>query len=408
MPLALIIGASLASIFVAGLILYFFFRKVNTPYSDLETGGDVPDIALSESVAPDVPDNDSSCDLIQTETVDDETGEPETPEPAPYEESTTETPVEPIAISFPQYPTLEDVDIEVVLMLETLTESLPKLPSVTFNLLPVLAQPGSGAREVATVIERDQSTAARMLRWVNSSFYGLEGKVTSLQRAVTILGLDTVRSVVLEESFSRSMQIDGIPGLDIETVWRHAAAASVAAKFLARKVRGVEPDVAATAGLLHDIGMLLILMTEHRNLALAIEDVKETGRPLIEAEFDYLGFNHQIWGEAFIIAWRLPEEIAEAIGKHHSPLKEPFNPLAVVLWLSDYLVSHVGFPCPNDNIPAYSDEEIGAIMGRIGLKPPLEQYVTESLVREMLNVTKYWSNDEEQDLDQSKSTATLY
>ncbi len=406
MQVAWIIGASLATIIVVGLILYFFFRSVKLPETDLETGEDIPDIDLPESVAPDVPDKETSCELTETETVDDKPCEPETP--APCEESASETPVEPIVITFPQYPTLEDVDIEVVLLLETLTESLPKLPTVTFDLLPVLAQPGSGAREVATVIERDQSTAAKMLRWVNSSFYGLEGKVTSLQRAVTILGLDTVRSVVLEESFSRSMKIDGVPGLDIETVWRHAAAASVAAKFLARKVRGVEPDVAATAGLLHDIGMLLMLMTEHRNLANAIEDVKETGRPLIEAEFDYLGFNHQIWGEAFVIAWRLPEEIAEAIGKHHSPLKEPFNPLAVVLWLSDYLVSHVGFPCPNDNVPVYTDEELGAIMGRVGLKPPLEQYVSESLVREMLSVTKYWSKDEEPEIDQSKSTVTLY
>jgi putative nucleotidyltransferase with HDIG domain len=302
-----------------------------------------------------------------------------------------DAPLIELEVDFPEFPTINDVSEDTLENLNNLTQSLPKLPTITMDLLPVLAQPGSGAKEVAKVIERDQSTAARMLRWVNSSFYGLEGKVNSLQRAITILGMDTVRSVVLEDSFSRDQNLKGIPGLELETIWRHAAATSIAAKYIARKVRGVEPDVAATAGLLHDIGFLLMLMMEAQNLELAMKEAIESDRPMLECEYDLLGFNHQIWGETFIRAWRLPDVIADAIGKHHSPLKEPFNPLAAVLWLCNYLVTHVGFPCPNDIITTPTDEQIALVMGKIGLTPPMEHHVTESLVREMISVAQLWS-----------------
>lgn len=290
-----------------------------------------------------------------------------------------------------EYPTIADIPEETVQQLETLTKSLPKLPNVTFDLLPVLARPGSGASEVAQVINRDQSSAARMLRWVNSSFYGLEGKVTSLQRAVTILGMDTVRSVVLEDSFSRGTQLKGLPGLSPNAIWRHAAAAGIAAKHLARSIRGVEPDVAATAGLLHDIGLLLLLILERNNLDKAIRMSDAQHLPLIETEFEVLGFNHQIWGEAFILAWNLPAEIATAIGRHHTPMREPVDRLAVTLWLADYLVSTIGFSCPSNHSPHVPDEELEEILHVIGLRPPLESHITEGLVREMINATSNWA-----------------
>jgi HD-like signal output (HDOD) protein len=337
----------------------------------------IPDAPLPESVAPE------SVDV-----------EPVVDAQAVYEHGPEEDEdsLKHIEVSIhAEYPTIADIPEEMVGHLGSLTKALPKLPNVALDLLPVLAQPGSGAAEVAQVINRDQATAARMLRWVNSSFYGLEGKVTSLHRAITILGMDTVRSVVLEDSFSRGTFLRGLPGLAQNTIWRHAAAAGIAAKHLARIIRGVEPDVAATAGLLHDIGLLLILIVERQNLTKALAMSEEQNRPLIDTEFELLGFNHQIWGEAFVLAWRLPAEIGTAIGRHHTPLKEPIDRLAVTLWLADYLVSNVGFPCPNNTAPYTSDEEMEEIMQIVGLKPPLESHITQGLVREMINVTRFWS-----------------
>ncbi len=292
------------------------------------------------------------------------------------------------------YHTLEDVTEETAELLCSLTQALPKLPNATLDLIPILAKPGTGAKEVAHVIERDQASAARLLRWVNSSFYGLEGKVKSLQRAVTILGIDTVRSVVLEDAFSRGVRFRGLQGLSPHTIWRHAAATSIAAKHLARNARGVEPDVAATAGLLHDIGLLLLLILERQNLKGILEVSREFKESVIENEFDFLGFNHQVWGESFVKSWNLPDQIASAIGRHHCPMREPFDPLAAVLWLANYLVARMGFACPQDQIPVVPDEELAELMKRLGLRPPLAYHISEGLIREMVSATSCWTPSE--------------
>lgn len=339
---------------------------------------EVPEATLPKSVAPVPdykPDKSSSDSEAQSSAEKEETSEIE-------------------ARINGDHHTIEDIPEETLDLLETLNEALPKLPSATLDLMPVLARPGAGAKEVAAIIERDQSTAARMLRWVNSSFYGLEGKVNSLQRAVTILGMDTVRSVVLEDAFSRGVKFRGLNGLSPHTIWRHAAATSITAKHLARHVRGVEPDVAATAGLLHDIGILLLLILERQNLKGILEVSREFREPLIDNEFDFLGFNHQVWGECFVRAWHLPDEIASAIGRHHCPMKEPFDRLAAVLWLANYMVSRIGFACPQDQVAIISDEDIEPLTSRVGLKVPVERYITEGMVREIVSATSCWHTSE--------------
>lgn len=290
------------------------------------------------------------------------------------------------------YPVLEDITLDVEEDLKTLITALPKLPTVAFDVLSILSKHGTGSREIAKIIERDQSTAARLLRWVNSSLFGLDGKVTSLQRAVTLLGMDTIRTLVLEDSLERNSNFTGTVWLSPEMVWRHVAAVSACSKYFAKSVRGVEPDVAATAGLLHDIGLILMLITERRGLDEIGEVCKTKKIPPIEGESDTLGFNHQILGEVFCNAWGLPDEISKSIGRHHSPLLEPFNPLAALLWLADYAVSRLGFECPEGFIPDADPAEVDELLSRLGLKPPVEHYITEGLVREMLNSTKYWAS----------------
>jgi HD-like signal output (HDOD) protein len=226
---------------------------------------------------------------------------------------------------------------------------------------------------------------------VNSSLFGLEGKVDSLHRAVTLLGLDTVRSAVLEDALGRSVDLKSLDGFGVPTVWSHAAAASVAAKHLSMSARGTSPDVAATAGLLHDIGLLLLLTTEQKGLDSALKSAREANEPLIAHEDACIGFNHQTWGEVLVRAWRLPEGIALAIGAHHCPMREPFDPLAAILWLADYMISRMGFACPRDIVPWVDLDELEELMHKMGLRPPLDRYITEGLVRELVRATQQWS-----------------
>jgi len=289
------------------------------------------------------------------------------------------------------FPTVDSIEEDARELIKSGIQCIPKLPGVTLEVLPILAKPGCGAKEIAQIIERDQPMAARLLRWVNSSFYGLENKVNSLHRAVALLGVNTIRSIVLEDSFSRGDEIKDIEGLKLETVWIHAAASSCASRHLANHSRAVEANVAATAGLLHDIGLLTMFITGKSKLEEIIKLAIDSDQPMIAHEFDILGANHQIYSELFMEAWSLPDEIKIAVGRHHNPLMEPFNPLVAVIWLANYIVSRTGFACPDFQIPVAEEDEINELMKKIGLRPPLDRYLTEALVRDLINSTHFFT-----------------
>jgi HD-like signal output (HDOD) protein len=364
------------AIFISAVSLWYWSPRESEVNPGNSTNDDIPDTTLSKDIDPstariDIPD------------------QPQ--ESAPQKENLHIIPVSPDTL----YPTISDIPAEILIKIHDLTSALPKLPNAALDLLPVLACPGAGTKEVAEIVTRDQSSAARLLRWVNSSQFGLEGQIHSLHRAVTLLGLDTVRSLVLEDSIGRVAPTSSIVGLDHKTIWRHASAVSVTAKILAGSTHGLQPDIAATAGLLHNIGLLLLFTVEGGKLQSAIEVSHEAGEPLIAHEDAVIGFNHQIWGEIFVRAWKIPDVIAYGIGAHHSPMKEPFDPLAAVLWLADYMVSRMGISCPEDCFPYAQESEINELMVKVGLQPPLERYLTENLGRELLKATQYWSRKKE-------------
>jgi hypothetical protein len=101
----------------------------------------------------------------------------------------------------------------------------------------------------------------------------------------------------------------------------------------------------------------------------------------------------------------LPDIIARAVGSHHSPLREPVDPLACVIWLADYMVSRLGFPCPEGQIPLAQEEELTVLMRRIGLHTPLGRYITEGLVREMMSATRLWGTEPAADRAKTSSAS---
>lgn len=393
----------IAAIVALCLVFIVYASFIVAPASDNKTdesdsSDDVPDAELPVSVTPTVLESKPVQEIIDdTEQVSDSGSEEADEEmvgeqvEAPAEEP---VPVREVPVSVTgDYMTLKDVPSETLENLELITATLPELPRVAMQLLPMLTRPGVGAKEIATVISRDQTTAARLLRWVNSSFFGLESKVESLHRAVALLGLDTVRSAVMQGAFDQQINPVSIQGMAGTTIWRHASAVSIIAKDFARQVRGIEPDVAATAGLLHDIGFLLMLVMERRSLNTACELARETNMPMVGCEDEYVGFNHQVMGECFVRAWRLPDIIADAIGKHHTPLKHGFDPLAGVLWLADYVASRLDFACPDTQVLIAKDEEIDELLHLLGAKPQLDAMVTDALLKQIIQTTYFWSSD---------------
>jgi len=302
-----------------------------------------------------------------------------------YNSGTVTVQVSPRAL----YPTVDILEPAPRELLRAGIACIPKLPGVCFKALPMLSKPGCGANEIAEIIQNDQTVAARLLRLSNSSYYGFEKKVDSIQMAVALLGNDTVRSLVLEDSFSRLGVLKDIEGLKVETIWNHAAAVSAIARHLAKNMRNLESNVAATAGLLHDVGILIMMIMGRTRMVEALRRCDDKQKLLIEHEFDVFGANHQIYGDLFIEAWNIPNAIRTAIGRHHCPLEEPFNQLAAVIWLSDYIASRAGFACPAHQVPIADETDLNFLLVQCGLKPPLERYETESLARELAHCTKF-------------------
>ncbi len=193
-------------------------------------------------------------------------------------------------------------------------EDLPSLPHVVAKVIAIAANPEVSVAEIAAVVEKDAALAARVLRVVNSPFYGLRSRIGSLQQAVAYLGLRTLRSLSLGLSLGGLFR--GL-GVGMEEFWRHSLFCAVSARKMAPR-RGLDPEEAFVAGLLQNIGLLVMF----RHLPeQTILDLFPTGYCLdtLAAEQRELGCDHTALGELLAQHWNLPESMVAPLRFHHSP-----------------------------------------------------------------------------------------
>jgi HD-like signal output (HDOD) protein len=137
--------------------------------------------------------------------------------------------------------------------------SLPTLPDVAMKVLEMSERPDVSMRSIGDIVERDPVIATRLLKLVNSPFYGIRREVTSIHQALLILGLSSLRNLVLSSSMTDLFNSAGSVGsFDRRELWRHSIATAIAARSLAAKTRLADSDVAFTAGLIHDVGKIVI------------------------------------------------------------------------------------------------------------------------------------------------------
>ena len=196
----------------------------------------------------------------------------------------------------------------------TVMRNLPPLPEVTRRLLGILGDENASASDVSKILSSDQTLAGKVLKIVNSSFYGVQQEVKTISRAVVILGFAGVRKLAMGIGSVEALRKMG-EELDMADFWEHAMANAVGAQSLALvgKVR-VDPEEAFVAGLMHDIGSYV--------LAAAVPDayapiLAENGPDRLTREFEATGFNHVQIGQGLLQFWELPEAFADAARNHH-------------------------------------------------------------------------------------------
>ena len=185
-------------------------------------------------------------------------------------------------------------------------------------MLEMMRQPGSSAERIAHVIQNDPALASKVLRTVNSSYYGLSKPCPNITRAVALLGINTVKSITLGLSLVEMGRSAG-EGLELVAYWRRAVYCAAAARLIAKHSRGCDPDEAFVAALLQDVGMLASFAALGREYAKVAKAGEADHDQLLEAERAALNFDHAEIGAQMGEKWRLPEQIVAATRFHHRP-----------------------------------------------------------------------------------------
>ncbi|NCC23772.1 MAG: HDOD domain-containing protein [Deltaproteobacteria bacterium] len=217
---------------------------------------------------------------------------------------------------------------------------LPFSPVLIRDLFILTAEDSLGSlADVARAVNRDPGLSAAILKTANSAYYGLQSQISTLDRAVSILGMKEIRTMVLFVALrSVNKRIDP-NDFDLESFWRHGFAVALTARTVANVLEHRDPSIIYTAGLLHDMGKLFtVLLRPDHWRAINVLAVKD-GVPLLEAEEAHWGIDHALIGALALRSWNLPDEITEPISWHHAPLSAPaFQEASAILCLADGLV----------------------------------------------------------------------
>ena len=219
---------------------------------------------------------------------------------------------------------------------------LVSLPAVYARLSATLANPRSSAGAIADIIVEDAGLAARLLRLVNSSFYGFGARVDTVSRAVVLVGTRQISELALATSVLRMFQ--GIPTryVDMKALWLHGVATGVAARVIGMRRGDANVERLFVAGVLHDIGRLLIYRAVP-DLAREIFKPEREDALLTEIEQERLGFDHADVGGALLQAWNLPERLEDAVAFHHRPAADRRSPIeSATIHLADIVAHTVG------------------------------------------------------------------
>ena len=197
-------------------------------------------------------------------------------------------------------------------------EALPSLPEVVGHLMRSLKDENADVDTLAHHINSDPAILARLLAAANSAASGLSTRIYSAKQAFLVLGADRVTNIILASALSYRYDTRS-SGFDTRLLWRHSLGVASCAQVLAEEV-GIDPDLAFTGGLLHDIGQLLMFIASPLNYVQALElHHRRDDLSLIAAERSLFGYDHAAAGRALALCWKLPGEVVDAIAAHHEP-----------------------------------------------------------------------------------------
>jgi putative nucleotidyltransferase with HDIG domain len=247
--------------------------------------------------------------------------------------------------------------------IEKYIQNMPSLPTSVVKVLEVCNNPRTSPADLNYIISLDPVLTGKVLNLINSAYYSLSQHVTTLVRAIIMLGLNTVKNLALSSAVLEGIRAKGgMGGIDMEAFWRHSLAVGVTSKLIAEK-RGVDSKVLEeyfTAGLLHDIGKIPLGMVIAESYAVMVQAAGKKRLSLIKAEDKFLGINHCACGELIVKKWNLQGPIGDIIINHHNcaEYSGPSRELLYNVALANYSVQQWDIGFSGDSHPEIGPETL--------------------------------------------------
>ncbi len=267
--------------------------------------------------------------------------------------------------------------------------TIPTLSIVIEKLARLLQNPQTSAEEIGKAITMDQALASKVLKLVNSAFYGFPGKIGTITHAVVILGFSTVKNIVLTASIfdAFSSRKDHSSEFSMENFWMHSIACGAASQTIAKHIGFKEKEECFIAGLIHDIGKIILCHYFPEEFDCVFQTARHNGVLFYESEKQTIGITHEEIGGIITQRWNLPAGLQKAVQFHHAPSDaQEFYTLTGIVHSADILVRALDIGNGGDDkIPIMSD----AVWKDLGLENLALQSVFQDIDEEFDKATVF-------------------
>ncbi|MGA3068438.1 MAG: HDOD domain-containing protein [Tepidisphaeraceae bacterium] len=257
--------------------------------------------------------------------------------------------------------------------------ALATLPEVTARIIATVEDPRSSAANLHKIISHDPALVTRILKLVNSAFYGLPGQVGSIDRAIVLLGLNAVKNIAIAASLGQLFR--GVKLCDkfsARDLWTHCIAVAVAGRELAKGLKLPLVDEAFLGGMIHDSGILISLQAWPEKTRSICNSVLKSGGNFCQAEQQGLGLDHQTLGQALAEQWKFPASCRLVAGSHHNPttVQDDSRLLVTLVYVADTICCQIaqGF-----NLTAQHQQLDSALLAEVKIEPALIEQVKANL-----------------------------
>ncbi|MEK9629286.1 MAG: HDOD domain-containing protein [Nitrospinota bacterium] len=259
---------------------------------------------------------------------------------------------------------------------------IPTLPEIYYDFKEAMEDPEGSFEQISVIISTDTGLTVRLLQIVNSAFYGFPSQIETISHAISVVGLEQLNNLVLSTVVMDRFK--GIPDsvINMESFWKHSIACGLAARVIASHRKEINTERFFVAGMLHDIGRLVIALSAPFSILGVFMRCKSEKIPLHEAEKDILGFNHTDVGKHLLTDWSLPEFHQKVVGNHHSSVADLDSG---ILNIADHIANDLKLGDSGEaSFPPPFDQEIWS---KLELPEEINLETIKAEVEELYNAT---------------------